>query len=178
MGKQALDISLENHNMGDNVVAIYPGSFDPTTYGHVDIITRASKLTDTLIVAVLDNVRKNALFTVDERIAHLKEVTKELKNVRIESFSGLLVDFAKIHNAHLIIRGLRALTDFEYEFQMALTNRGLNTELETIFIPTSLQYLYISSSVVKEIANFGGDLTALVPENILSDIQKKLNHNN
>lgn len=159
------------------MIAIYPGSFDPTTFGHLDIIKRASEITETLIVAVLDNVRKQSLFTVEERVSQLKEITQDIPNVRVESFKGLLVDFAKLHNAKLIIRGLRALTDFEYEFQMALTNRGLNPELETIFIPTSLQYLYISSSVVKEVGAFSGQLDAMVPDLIRRAIELKLNLN-
>lgn len=157
------------------MIAIYPGSFDPTTLGHVDIIQRASKLADTLIVAVLENINKEALFTVEERVAQLEAITKEMPNVQIKSFSGLLVEFAKEHHAQTIIRGLRALTDFEYEFQMALTNRELSHDIETILIPTSLPYLYISSRVVKEVALFGGNVTEMVPEQILLALKDKLN---
>ncbi|MCL1996639.1 MAG: pantetheine-phosphate adenylyltransferase [Defluviitaleaceae bacterium] len=155
------------------MIAIYPGSFDPVTLGHVDIIKRALSLTDVLIVAVLKNSSKNALFTVEERISHLELLTKDMPNVKVDSFSGLLVDFAQKHNAKFIIRGLRALTDFEFEFQMALTNRELNSDIETILIPTSLQYLYISSRVVKEVAHFGGDISTMVHPAIYDDVKKK-----
>lgn len=156
------------------MTAIYPGSFDPVTLGHLDIIKRALALTDTLIVAVLKNSSKDSLFTVEERVNHLKFITKNMPDVKIDSFSGLLVDFAKKHNAKLIIRGLRALTDFEFEFQMALTNRELNSNIETILIPTSLQYLYISSRVVKEVAHFGGDISTMVHPTIYNDVKKKM----
>lgn len=157
------------------MIAVYPGSFDPTTYGHVDIIKRASKFSDTLIVAVLNNPNKKSLFTVDERVRHLESITKDMSGIKIESFSGLLVDFAKKCDAKLIIRGLRALTDFEYEFQMALTNRELNHDIETLFIPTSTQYLFISSSVVKEIAKFNGDFYKMVPDIVTRDLKIKYN---
>lgn len=156
------------------MVAIYPGSFDPATLGHLDIISRALKLTDHLIVAVLNNSSKQSLFTVEERLLQLSEITKDMPNVHVKSFSGLLIDFAKSHNASVIVRGLRALTDFEYEFQMALTNREISNEIETILIPTSLQYLFISSSVVKELFYFGGDIQSMVPPIIYKEIQKKL----
>lgn len=146
------------------IKAIYPGSFDPVTNGHLDIIKRASKVTDRLIVAVLENPnKKNSLFTVEERIEHLKMVTKDIENVEVASFSGLLIDFAKKENAKIVIRGLRAVTDFETEFQMALINRSLYSEVETMFIPTSVEYLYLSSSTVKEVAMFGGDICSMVP---------------
>lgn len=157
------------------MIAVYPGSFDPTTYGHIDIIKRASKFSDTLIVAVLNNPNKKSLFTVDERVSHLKSITKDISGIKVESFTGLLVDFAKKNNAELIIRGLRALTDFEYEFKMALTNRELNHNIETLFIPTSTQYLFISSSVVKEIAKFNGDFYKMVPDIVTRDIKIKYN---
>lgn len=156
------------------MIAIYPGSFDPITYGHIDIIKRASKFTDNLIVAILDNPNKSSLFTVDERIKHLKLITENIDGIKVESFSGLLMDFAKINNAKLIIRGLRAITDFEFEFQMALTNRELNNDIETIFIPTSIHNLYISSSVVKEIARFNGDYTKMVPDVVAEALKNKL----
>jgi len=155
------------------MTAIYPGSFDPITFGHKDIIKRAADFTDKLIVAVLENPDKTALFTVEERITHIKHITKDMENVHVESFSGLLVDFAKKHDAKLIVRGLRALTDFEYEFQMALANRELSTNIETIFIPTSIQHLFISSSVVKEIAKFGGDFASFVPDVVIEDLMNK-----
>ena len=132
------------------IKAIYPGSFDPVTNGHLDIIKRAAKLVDVLVVSVLENPHKSSsLFTVEERIKQLKKVTKDIKNVEVSSFGGLLVDYAKQIDAQVVIRGLRAVTDFESEFQMALTNRSLMPELETLFIPTSVEYLYLSSSTLK-----------------------------
>lgn len=153
--------------------AVYPGSFDPTTNGHLDIIKRASGFVDQLVVGVLENPSKTPLFSIRERVEHLKALTDELKNVEIMPFSGLLSDFVKKVEAKLVIRGLRAVSDFEYEFQMALTNRSLNENLETLFIPTSTQFLYLSSSVVKEIAMFGGDISDMVPEKIQSVIIDK-----
>ena len=146
------------------IKAIYPGSFDPVTNGHLDIIKRAARLSDKLVVAVLENPnKKNSLFTVEERMEHLRLVTKDIENIEVSSFSGLLIDFAKKENAQIIIRGLRAVTDFESEFQMALTNRSLYSKAETMFIPTSVEYLYLSSSTVKEVAAFGGDICGMVP---------------
>ncbi len=153
--------------------AVYPGSFDPTTNGHLDIIKRASSFVDQLVVGVLENPSKTPLFSIKERVEHLKTLTDELKNVEIMPFSGLLSDFVKKVEAKLVIRGLRAVSDFEYEFQMALTNRSLNENLETLFIPTSTQFLYLSSSVVKEIAMFGGDISDMVPDKIQSVIIDK-----
>ncbi len=144
--------------------AIYPGSFDPMTLGHLDIITRASKMFDHLTVSVLDNKAKNALFSVEERVSILKEATKDLPNVSVDSFNGLLVDYAKQKDIHVSVRGLRAVTDFEYELQIAQTNRKLsNGSLDTVFLTTSLEYAYLSSSSVKEIAAFHGDISQLVP---------------
>ncbi|MBE6013010.1 pantetheine-phosphate adenylyltransferase [Anaeropeptidivorans aminofermentans] len=157
------------------MIAIYPGSFDPATYGHLDIIERASGLADELIVGILDNPSKTSLFTAAERKRHLFDITKDMKNVRVESFNGLLVDFARKCNAQIVIRGLRALTDFEYEFQMALTNRELSSSIETLFIPTSKEYLFLSSSVVKEIARFNGDYSNMVPEIVRLDLKQKFN---
>jgi len=157
--------------------AIYPGSFDPTTNGHLDIISRAAKCVDQLIVAVLNNSSKKPLFTVEERVCQLKELTKNIQNVQVLYFSGLLVDFAKQLNANVIIRGLRAVTDFEYEFQMAITNRTVDKNIETLFIPTSTQCLYLSSSTVKEMAMLGNDINyikAMVPELIKIELQKKM----
>ncbi|HOA81654.1 MAG TPA: pantetheine-phosphate adenylyltransferase [Defluviitaleaceae bacterium] len=145
-------------------IAIYPGSFDPVTNGHIDIIFRASAMVDKLIIGVLSNVKKQPLLTVEERIALLEATThKYLKNVEVEAFSGLLVDFAAKKNASIIVRGLRAMSDFEYELQMAQTNRNLNKNIETIFLATNVHYSFLSSSVVKEIAMFGGDINSLVP---------------
>ena len=144
------------------MTGIYPGTFDPVTNGHIDIITRSSSFVDRLIVAIADNHAKTPLFTVDERLALLRGTCK-LPNVEFAYFSGLLIDFAKEQGAAVIIRGLRAVTDFEYEFQMALTNKMLNSSIETLFISTSAQYSYLSSSIVKEVAFLGGDVDSMVP---------------
>ena len=153
--------------------AIYPGSFDPVTNGHVDIILRSSKIVDKLIVGVLNNSAKKSLFSVEERVSMLKELTEDLPNVHIVSFDGLLVDFAKEIQATLIIRGLRAVTDFEYELQIAQTNHVEYDEIETIFLTTSLQYSYLSSTIVKEFAAYGGDISHFVPEPMIDRIYKK-----
>ncbi|MCD8090927.1 MAG: pantetheine-phosphate adenylyltransferase [Clostridiales bacterium] len=153
--------------------AVYPGSFDPVTNGHIDIMERSSKFVNTLIVAVLDNPEKKSLFTVEERVAQLKEVTKHLPNVEVRSFYGLLVDFCRQVDAKLVIRGLRAVTDFEYEFKMALGNRKLNEDVETIFISTSTKYMFISSSTIKEIAMFGGSVEDMVPQYIKNCLDEK-----
>lgn len=145
--------------------AIYPGSFDPMTCGHLDVIRRSASIFDELTVCVLNNVNKSALFSVEERVNILKEATKDLPNVKVESFSGLLIDYAKEKNIHVVVRGLRAITDFEYELQIAQTNRKLSGDvLDTMFLTTSLEYAYLSSSTVKEIASFGGDISECVPE--------------
>ena len=154
--------------------AVYPGSFDPVTYGHLDVIKRASEIFDVLIVSVLNNKEKTPLFSVEERVKILKEATKDLKNVKVDSFSGLLVDYAKEKKIHVVVRGLRAITDFEYELQNAQTNRLLSGEkLDTMFLTTSLEYAYLSSTTVKEIASFGGDISACVPEFVADLIYKK-----
>lgn len=155
--------------------AIYPGSFDPVTKGHLDIIDRASKVTDNLIVAVLNNGAKNSLFSVEERVKMLEEETSHLKNVTVRSFNGLLVDFAAECEANMIIRGLRAITDFEYELQMAQTNRILNHKVDTFFLTAGLEYAYLSSSTVKEVAKFGGDLSAFVTPSVAEQVMKKIN---
>ncbi len=145
--------------------AIYPGSFDPVTLGHEDIIRRSSRLVDELIVGVLNNKAKSPLFSVEERVKMLEEVTRDLPNVTIDSFSGLLIDYAARKNIHVAIRGLRAITDFEYELQIAQTNRKFsNGKLDTVFLTTSLEYAYLSSSTVKEIASFNGDISECVPD--------------
>lgn len=154
-------------------IAVYPGSFDPTTNGHMDIILRAAKFVDKLVVGVLENPSKTPVFTIDERIKQLRELTGDIPNVEVASFSGLTVDFARSIHASLIIRGLRAVTDFEYEFQMALTNRNLAEEVETLFIPTSAHCLYLSSSMVKEIAMFGGNIDDKVPPLIKKALLEK-----
>ena len=155
--------------------AIYPGSFDPVTYGHIDIIKRSNKIVDELIVGVLCNKAKMPLFSVEERVKMLKEVTGGLSNVRIVPFDGLLVDFASRMDACLIIRGLRAITDFEYELQMSQTNHKLEPKVETMFLTTSIQYSYLSSTTVREIAAFGGDLSQFVPEAVAVELKKKMN---
>lgn len=155
--------------------AIYPGSFDPVTKGHLDIIDRASKVTDNLIVAVLNNGAKNSLFSVEERVKMLEEETEHLKNVTVRFFDGLLVDFAAECDANMIIRGLRAITDFEYELQMAQTNRILNHKVDTFFLTAGLEYAYLSSSTVKEVAKFGGDLSAFVTPKVAEQVMKKIN---
>ena len=155
--------------------AIYPGSFDPVTYGHMDIIERSHNRVDELIVGVLCNKAKMPLFSVEERVKMLEEVTKDLKNVRIIPFDGLLVDFASRMEAGLIIRGLRAITDFEYELQMSQTNHKLEPNVETMFLTTSIEYSYLSSTTVKEIAAFGGDLSQFVPEAVAEVLRKKMN---
>ena len=153
--------------------AIYPGSFDPVTFGHIDVIERSSKLVDQLIVGVLNNNTKSPLFSADERVNMLKEATKSFGNVEIISFSGLLVDFAQSHNIHIIVRGLRAITDFEFELQMAQTNRIINPDIDTIFLTTNLKYAYLSSSNVKEVAMYNGDISKFVPEFIINKVYEK-----
>lgn len=154
--------------------AIYPGSFDPVTYGHLDVIKRASQIFDELTVSVLNNKLKTPLFSVEERVKILKEAVKDIPNVRVESFSGLLVDYASSRNIHVVIRGLRAITDFEYELQNAQTNAKLsNGALDTIFLTTSLEYAYLSSSSVKEIASFGGDISMCVPDFVADLVYEK-----
>ncbi|MBE5040349.1 pantetheine-phosphate adenylyltransferase [Ructibacterium gallinarum] len=152
---------------------VYPGSFDPCTNGHLDVIARSAKLFDRVIVAVLVNHTKKPAFTVEERVALLKTAVADLPNVEVHSFSGLLVDFMKQVGATVIIKGIRAMSDFEYEFQMALTNHALYRDIETLFIPTSKDYMFLSSSIVKEIAKYGGPLNGLVPEALIPVINKR-----
>lgn len=154
--------------------AIYPGSFDPVTNGHLDLIERAAKFSDELIVGVLRNKAKTSLFSVEERVKMLKEVTKHLENVTIRTFDGMLVDFSREMEAHVIIRGLRGSTDYEYESQMAQINRSLSSDVETLFMTTSPEYGYISSSMVKEIASFGGEITPYVPSGVALQIKEKI----
>lgn len=155
-------------------IAVCPGSFDPVTVGHVDIITRASKMFDHVIVAVLCNSSKQPTFTIDERIDLLKTALSDIKNIEISSFDGLLADFAKEKNATAIVKGLRAVSDFEYEFQMSLINKSLNPNLETIFLTTSAENMYLSSSVVKEICCLNGDISKFVPKSIYKTVTKRL----
>lgn len=155
-------------------IAVYPGSFDPMTNGHLDVITRGSRCFDKIIIGVLNNSAKSPLFSVQERVNILKKATKELSNVEIVDFSGLAVDFARKCQAKVIIRGLRAITDFEYELQMAQTNRVLAPDVDTMFLTTSLEYAYLSSTIVKEVAAFGGDISKFVPEYVAEAVIQKL----
>ena len=154
--------------------AVYTGSFDPVTNGHMDIIRRASEIFDVLIVSILNNKEKTPLFSVEERVKILEEATKDLPNVQIDSFSGLLVDYAREKDLHVIVRGLRAITDFEYELQMAQTNRIMSPDLDTLFLTTSLEYAYLSSTTVKEVAAFGGDISAFVPPYVEEKIRERM----
>ncbi|MCI9141514.1 MAG: pantetheine-phosphate adenylyltransferase [Lachnospiraceae bacterium] len=154
--------------------AVYPGSFDPVTFGHLDVIRRASEMFDVLVVSVLNNKVKSPLFSVEERVKILKEATKDIPNVQVDSFSGLLINYAAEHNMHVAVRGLRAITDFEYELQIAQTNRKLSGgALDTVFLTTSLEYAYLSSSSVKEIASFGGDISECVPDFVAELMKEK-----
>ena len=156
-------------------ISIYPGSFDPVTLGHIDIIKRAAKMTDVLIVGVLKNSAKRGLFTIEEREYMLRQVTMDIPNIEIKSFDGLLVDFAKENNANTIVRGLRAITDFDYELQMAQTNRALYEGADTIFIPTSIEYSFLSSTTVREIASLGGDISKFVVPYVEEKLKEKNN---
>ena len=153
--------------------AICPGSFDPITFGHLDIIGRASALYDEVVIAVLVNHTKASLFTVEERIEMIREVTREFPNVRVDSWSGLLVEYCKAHNIPAIVKGLRAVSDFDYELQMAQMNHQL-AGIETVFMSTSPQYSFLSSSLVKEIAKYGGDVSAHVPATVLTQLRARL----
>ena len=153
--------------------AIYPGSFDPLTLGHLDIIERSARIVDELVVGVLNNRAKNSLFSLDERVSMIKEMTDSMPNVTVTSFNGLLVDYMREIDATIIVRGLRAVTDFEYELQIAQTNHVENPEVETIFLTTSLQYSYLSSTIVKEFASYGGDLSKFVPARFIDRIYDK-----
>jgi pantetheine-phosphate adenylyltransferase len=152
------------------VIAIYPGSFDPITLGHLDIIERGSQLFEQVIVAVLSNPSKKPLFSVEKRLAQIQESTRHLPNVSVDSFSGLTVEYAKVKQAKVLLRGLRVLSDFEKELQMAHTNKTLWEGIETVFLATTKEYGFLSSSIVKEIAQFGGPVAHLVPENVARDI--------
>ena len=155
--------------------AVYPGSFDPVTYGHLDIIRRSARIADELVVGVLNNNAKMPLFSVEERVKMLKEVTDEFSNVKVVPFEGLLIDFARQLDADFVVRGLRAITDFEYELQMSQTNHKLEPEVETMFLTTSIEYSYLSSTTVKEVAAFGGDISQFVPEAVAAALEQKMN---
>ena len=158
--------------------AVYPGSFDPVTFGHLDIIKRASEALDELYVCVLNNKEKTPLFSVETRVKMLREATKDIPNVKVDSFSGLTINYAKDNHINIIVRGLRAITDFEYELQIAQTNRKFSGgTIDTVFLTTSLEYAYLSSSTVKEIASFGGDISECVPTFVADEIYKKFNSN-
>lgn len=154
-------------------IAICPGSFDPATNGHIDIIKRSGSLFDKVIVAVLNNPNKTPLFSVEERVEMLRKTCGSIENIEIDSFSGLLTEYAKSKNANAIVKGLRAVSDFEYELQMALMNKKLNPDIETVFMMTSSKYSYLSSSIVKEVASRGGCIRGLVPELIEEEIHKR-----
>ncbi|WP_312425978.1 pantetheine-phosphate adenylyltransferase [Lacrimispora sp.] len=154
--------------------AVYPGSFDPVTFGHLDIIERSARMSDHLIIGVLNNNSKTPLFSVEERVNMLKSLTKDLPNVEVISFGGLLVDFVRANQADAVIRGLRAVTDFEYELQIAQTNRVMAPEIDTVFLTTNLKYSYLSSSIVKEIAAYGGEINTFVPACVAERVMKKM----
>ena len=154
--------------------AIYPGSFDPVTFGHLDIIKRSAKMVDELIVGVLNNNLKTPLFNVDNRVKMLTEVVADIPNVKVMSFEGLLVDFAHEVDAQVIIRGLRAVTDFEYELQMSQTNMALDNNIDSLFLCASLDYAYLSSSIVKEVAMYGGDISKFVPGMVVKQVENKI----
>jgi pantetheine-phosphate adenylyltransferase len=154
-------------------IAVYPGSFDPITNGHVDIIKRGLGVFDELIVLIAHNPNKKTLFSVEERVGMIQEVIRDFKNVRVDSFDGLLVDYAKVAGANVILRGLRALSDFEYEFQLALINRRLNRDVETIFLMTGYKWFYTSSTIINEAASLGGSVKGLVPEIVNQKLQEK-----
>ena len=154
--------------------AVYPGSFDPVTLGHLDIIERSARMSDQLIIGVLNNNSKTPLFSVQERVNMLKEITKDLGNVEVKAFAGLLIDFVRDNQADVVIRGLRAVTDFEYELQLAQTNRVIAPEVDTIFLTTNLRYSYLSSSIVKEIAEFDGEISAFLHPAVAEKVREKL----
>ncbi len=154
-------------------IGVYPGSFDPITKGHLDIIERSAKMVDKLVIGVLNNSKKNPVFSAQERKQMIEMVVKDIPNVSVEMFDGLLVDFAKLQGAEVIFRGLRAVTDFEYELQIAQLNRNLDPKLDTVFLVTSVQYAYLSSSSVRELASYQGNISSLVPEELVSMIEEK-----
>ena len=156
-------------------IAIYPGTFDPITNGHIDVIHRAGRLFDRVIVAVSTNPAKKPVFTVEERVGLIREALRDQKNVEVEDFKGLLVEYAHSRNAVAIVRGLRAISDFEYEFQMALVNRKISNGLVTVFLMPHEKYTYLNSTIVKEVASLGGNVEEFVPENVLKALKAKFN---
>lgn len=154
-------------------IAVYPGSFDPITNGHVDIIKRSLGVFDELIVLIAYNPNKKTLFSVEERVEMIREVVRDHKNIRVDSFDGLLVDYVKTAGANVILRGLRALSDFEYEFQLALINRRLDRDIETVFLMTGFKWFYTSSTIINEAASLGGSVKGLVPEIVYQKLQQK-----
>ena len=159
-----------------SVKALYPGTFDPPTNGHVDLILRGAKLFEHLTVGILNNPVKNPLFTVEERVEMLREVTGGLGNVQVATFDGLMVDFARRQGATAVLRGIRAISDYEHEFQMALMNRRLAPEIETVFLQPAGRYSFVSSRMVKEVFSFGGDVSGLVPPNVLKRLRERINN--
>ena len=155
-------------------IGICPGSFDPVTKGHIDILERSSQVFDKVIAVVMINPTKSPTFTTEERVEFLRKVTSHIPNVEVDSYLGLVADYAKLKGSKTLIKGLRAVTDFEYEFQQALTNKKLNPELETLFMMTDQQYMYLSSTIVRQIAGFGGDIDQFVPEEIKDEIMRRL----
>ena len=158
-------------------IALCPGSFDPVTFGHLDVIHRAAALFDKVIVTVMPNAAKHPLFSLSERADLLRRVTADLPHVEVDCYDGLLAEYARKRQANAIVKGLRAMSDFEYEFQMALTNRKLNAEVETVFLTTKAEHMYLSSSLVKQVASLGGDISGFVPAAILPDILSKIGRN-
>jgi len=156
------------------ITALYPGSFDPLTNGHLDIVDRTAQIFDRVVIAVLENPSKQPLFTTAERVAMIRESLGERPRVEVSTFSGLTIDFARQAGARVIVRGLRAVSDFESEFQMALMNRRLEPDVTTVFIPTSLRHLFLSSSLIKELAEFGGDISEFVPANVVGPLKQRL----
>lgn len=154
--------------------AVCPGSFDPVTKGHLDIISRAAKLFDRVIVVVVVNTEKKPSFTAEERAEMIRRITADMGNVEVDTFSGLLMDYARDAGATAVVKGLRAVTDFEYEFQMALINKKLNPLVDTLFLTTSAEYMYLSSSIVKQVASFGGSIDDFVPEQIINEVKQRL----
>ncbi len=157
----------------NSAVAVYPGTFDPVTNGHLDIIERGLKIFEHLTIAVARSSKKAPLFDIDERVTMMKEATSSFKNVHVEPFTGLLTDYMRQHGGKAIIRGLRAISDFEYEFQMAMMNRKLNDQVDTVFLMPSEEYFFLTSTLVREVAGYGGDIKSLVPKKVLERLRKK-----